>query len=285
MSTPGATTSSPAPVVEKVATLSFSSVAPTVKTCGHDAGNVVGLPLSPELPDAATTRQPAPTALRIAPSSCGSGSVLPKLRLITAGQCVAAASRSTIAVKSVMPRRSGLASQTCSAADGDTPTMPAPFTGAAATDATAVPWYSSRPKVDWSFSKVVFGRPANSGCVGSVPLSMIVTGTPGPGAVSPVIPMWASHHCCAWSGSSKARAEAAAALTAAASRSAKSRRSRRPKGHGRVAANGTGSYRARLEPRRPGGDDPGGARRPRGRARRPGGGRLLADRDRSGRGP
>src|SRR5439155_21405718 len=103
MLTPGATTSSPAPVVENDATLSFSSLAPTVKTCGHDAGNVVGLPLSPELPDAATTRQPLLTALRSAFCSCGSGSVLPKDRLITAGQCAAAASMSVIAVKSVMP--------------------------------------------------------------------------------------------------------------------------------------------------------------------------------------
>src|SRR3954469_7430394 len=162
--------------------------------------------------------------------------------------------------------------------------MPAPFAGAAATDATAVPWYSSRPKVDWSFWKVVLGRAANSGWVGSVPLSMIVTGTPGPGAVSPATPMWASHHSCPWRGSSRTRAEAVAAVAADTSASAKTRRSRRPKGHGRVAGDGTGLRRARLESRRPRGDDPGRpGRAPRG-TRRPRRRRLLARRDRARRG-
>jgi len=47
--------------------------------------------------------------------------------------------------------------------------MPTPFSGAAASDATAVPWYSFGPSTVWSLRKLVFGRPANSGCVGSTP--------------------------------------------------------------------------------------------------------------------
>src|SRR5258708_4327533 len=53
-------------------------------------------------------------------------------------------------------------------------------------EATIVPWYSSRPNVVCSFKKVVFARPAKSGCVGAVPLSTIVIATPGPGAAEGV---------------------------------------------------------------------------------------------------
>ena len=73
MSMPGAATSVAGETVENGATASFSSVAATVKTCGQEAGYVGGLPSSPLLPAAATTRQPLCTALRIASWSCGSG--------------------------------------------------------------------------------------------------------------------------------------------------------------------------------------------------------------------
>src|SRR5256885_5563060 len=89
--------------------------------------------------------------------------------------------------------------------------MPTPFAGAAATDATNVPWYSFWPDTVWSFRKVVFGRPANSGWVGSVPLSTIVIGTPGPGGVARSAPTSASHHSCGSNGSVAPRVVAAAA--------------------------------------------------------------------------
>src|SRR5437762_437625 len=90
--------------------------------------------------------------------------------------------------------------------------MPTPFAGAAATEATNVPWYSLGPLTDCSFRNVVFGRPANSGCVGSVPLSTIVIGTPGPGGVARSAPTSASHHSCASSGSVAPRAVAGVAV-------------------------------------------------------------------------
>src|SRR6266480_550318 len=63
---------------------------------------------------------------------------------------------------------------------------------------------------------VVFGRPANSGWVGSVPVSTIVSGTPGPGGVARSAPTSASHHSCAWRGSVAPRTVAAVAELAAA---------------------------------------------------------------------
>src|SRR5437879_5361816 len=118
MSKPGAATSVEGDEVEKEVTASFSSVAATVKTCGHEAGKVGGLPTSALLPAAATTRQPLCTAVRIASWICGSGDVLPKLRLMTPGQCCAAARMPVTTVRSLMPRTSGLASKSCSAALG-----------------------------------------------------------------------------------------------------------------------------------------------------------------------
>ena len=118
MSTPGAERSTLCPTVENDATRSFSSVAATVKTCGHEAGNVAGLPESPLFPAAATTRQPLCTAVRMASWSSGSGVVLPKLRLITPGQRFAAVRIPPIAELFVIPRRSPLASQTWSVALG-----------------------------------------------------------------------------------------------------------------------------------------------------------------------
>ncbi len=143
----------------------------------------------------------------------GLGLRLPKLRLITVGQCCAAVSMPTAALKLTM-LLTGLASQISSAACGYTPTMPTPLAAAAATDATNVPCHSSGPNVVWSFSSVTLGRPTNSGVVTSRPLSMIASGTPGPGGVAWSAPMSCSHHSCAWSGSSVIRPVAAAAVPA-----------------------------------------------------------------------
>src|SRR2546423_13643497 len=107
--------------------------------------------------------------------------------------------------------------------------MPTPFAGAAATDATNVPWYSFCPDTVWSFRKVVFGRPANSGWVGSVPLSTIVIGTPGPGGVARSAPTSASHHSCASIGSAALRTVAAAADPLAHNATRTATRGRRPK--------------------------------------------------------
>ena len=80
--------------------------------------------------------------------------------------------------------------------------MPTPFAGAAATDATIVPWYSSPPKTLCVVEeRRVRAVAANSGCVGSTPLSTIVIGTPGPGGVARSAPMSASHHSWLCSGS------------------------------------------------------------------------------------
>src|SRR3954468_23232901 len=86
--------------------------------------------------------------------------------------------------------------------------MPAPFAGAAATEATIVPWYSSRPNTVCSLKNEVFARPANSGCVGSTPVSTIAIGTPGPGGVARSAPMCESHHSCADNGSARRAAVA-----------------------------------------------------------------------------
>src|SRR5258708_33020470 len=117
MSTPGAEMSTYGPVLENGATWSFSSVAPTVKTCGQAAGYVAGLPASPKFPDAATTRQPLRTAVRMASCNSGAGVALPKLRLITPGQWLAAVRIPSIAELFAMPG-AALASQTWSAAVG-----------------------------------------------------------------------------------------------------------------------------------------------------------------------
>src|SRR6266849_6450973 len=106
--------------------------------------------------------------------------------------------------------------------------MPTPFSGAAATDATAVPWNSPAPVTVSSLRNDVFGRPASSGCVGSAPLSTIVIGTPGPGGATWSAPMRDNHHSCPWSGSPATRPVAADAgpHTQSAATSAMSRRRR-----------------------------------------------------------
>ena len=82
------------------------------------------------------------------------------------------------------------------------PTIPLPLTGAPTTEAVAVPcsssWLASKVCV---FSAIVFGRPANSSCERSTPESIIVTGTPGPGAIHSLTPMCDGHHSCGESGS------------------------------------------------------------------------------------
>jgi hypothetical protein len=65
-SVPGAARSTQSPELEKGSAASRSSVAPTVSTCGYDAGYTSGLPSSPLFPAAATTMQPARTAAKIA---------------------------------------------------------------------------------------------------------------------------------------------------------------------------------------------------------------------------
>ena len=81
-------------------------------------------------------------------------------------------------------------SQIRSLAWGYTPTIPRPFSGAAASDATAVPWYSTSDSVSrWVLRIVVFGRPANSEWLVSSPVSTIVSGLPGPGGVTRSAPI------------------------------------------------------------------------------------------------
>lgn len=95
----------------------------------------------------------------------------------------------------------GLASQLSSSASGYTLN---------ATDATAVPWYSSRPLTVWALRNVVCARPAKSGCVGSTPLSTIAIGTPGPGAVT-----WSAPTSCVHQSGPVAAAATPLALSAA----------------------------------------------------------------------
>ena len=84
------------------------------------------------------------------------------------------------------------------------PTMPLPFAGAAATEAVAVPCSSSMLVVNvWLLSAVVSGRLANSSWLRSVPASIRVSGTPGPGGVQRSAPMWDGHHSLIESGSVK----------------------------------------------------------------------------------
>src|SRR5262245_16870935 len=117
MCVPGATRSSVGDVVENDTTSSRSFVAPTLSTCGYAEGYVGGLPCSPELPEAATTRQPWWNAVRIACSISGSRRLLPQLRLITPGQCCAAARMPEAATGSRMTNV-GLASHAWSTACG-----------------------------------------------------------------------------------------------------------------------------------------------------------------------
>src|SRR5690242_2496502 len=113
--------------------------------------------------------------------------------------------------------------------------MPTPFAGAAASDATNVPWNSPGPETDCVFRNVVSGLPANSGCVGSTPLSTIVIGTPGPGGVARSAPTAASHHSCACIGSGAV--EVAAVAEAHAQRPTTSTTGRRrPKARPSVAS-------------------------------------------------
>src|SRR2546427_10339666 len=83
--------------------------------------------------------------------------------------------------------------------------------------------------------KVVLGRHENSGCVGSVPLSTIVIGTPGPGAAAGSAPTCASHHSCGSNGSVAPRTEAAVAVPLTHRASRQTARKRRPTGRASVA--------------------------------------------------
>ena len=103
----------------------------------------------------------------------------------------------------VIPSPVGLASQTWSAACGYIPSRPRPFTGAAATDATAVPCSSNWSAVVWAFRTVVPGRLANSSCAMSTPVSMTVNGLPGPGGTAWFARTTGIHHSSASSGSAK----------------------------------------------------------------------------------
>src|SRR4051812_31508271 len=116
MSTPGATRSMLCDTLEKDATASFSSVEPTLITCGSDAGETLA-PDAPPLPADATTRQPLCCAVAIASASDTSRIDASKLRLITRGQCCAVA---VIAATAAGTLRSppGLMSQISSAACG-----------------------------------------------------------------------------------------------------------------------------------------------------------------------
>ena len=118
MSRPGAARSTQSPELVNGSAASRSSVAPTVNTCAYEAGYVCGFPSSPLLPAAATTRQPARTAVRIASSTSGCGSVPPKLRLITAGQCFAAVTMPCAAEMPSMPLAPRPASHSSSVACG-----------------------------------------------------------------------------------------------------------------------------------------------------------------------
>ena len=118
MFVPGAATSTQSPELENGIGAFCSSVAPTAKTCAYEAGYVGGFPSSPLFPAAATTMQPACTARRIASCTCGLGSVPPKLRLITAGQCCAAVAIPSAADRASIPFTPRPASQSSSTACG-----------------------------------------------------------------------------------------------------------------------------------------------------------------------
>src|SRR5487761_243661 len=139
MSVPGAARSTQSPELENGVGAFCSSVAPTARTCAYEAGYVGGSPSRPLLPAAATMRQPARTAWRIALCTSGFGSVPPKLRLITAGHCFAAVTMPCAAEPASIPSSPRPASQSSSTACGYTPAKP-PASGAAASEATAVAW-------------------------------------------------------------------------------------------------------------------------------------------------
>ena len=205
----------PRSLAREAGTASVWSVAATVRTCGYAPGKF-GWPVAPSLPADATTRQPLWNASSTAASSCGFGWVLPKLRLITPGNA-APPSRSRDRGESW--RRSPSGSHPRSAAPpagrrrGCRPRSPAPRRPRRPRCRAT---RSARSTV-WSLRNVVFGRPANSGCVGSTPLSMIVSGMPGPGGADWSAPMSCSHHSWLWSGSSARRPEAATAVPEAQS--------------------------------------------------------------------
>ena len=83
------------------------------------------------------------------------------------------------------------------------PTSPTPFSGAATSDATAVPCSPPSRRGSWALSVTVFARPRNSGWVTSIPESTIVTGVPAGGGVSVSTPTAARHHSVGTSGSAK----------------------------------------------------------------------------------
>ena len=83
---------------------------------------------------------------------------LPKLRLITAGQCCAAATMPCDGGGIEIPRGPGSRRRSGETRPADRRRRcRLPFSGAAASDATTVPWYSPRPVTVWSFEEVVFG--------------------------------------------------------------------------------------------------------------------------------
>ena len=71
--------------------------------------------------------------------------------------------------------------------------MPVPFSGAAAIDATIVPWKSASVIRSLSLRNRT-GRVMNSGWVVSIPSSTIVIGKPAPGAVTRSAPICGIHH-------------------------------------------------------------------------------------------
>ncbi len=161
---------------------------------GRLAGYSSGLPPVRLLPAAATTSEPELTVTATIASSSGFCTGEPRLRLMTPGPFLIAASRPSTTSPTVMPVPSGLASQAWSVACGYTPTRPRPFAGAPTTEATAVPCSSERAVVLWGFSARVAGRVANSSCVRSTPVSITVTGFPGPGGSARSRPTDEIHH-------------------------------------------------------------------------------------------
>ena len=109
----------------------------------------------------------------------------PRLRFTTPGPWWIAALRPRMTSPAVIPMPGGSRPRGRGSPGDRRPRLPRPFIGAAATDATAVPCSSSCPDVLCRFSGVVNGRPANSSCVRSTPVSMIVSGFPGPGGTAP----------------------------------------------------------------------------------------------------
>ena len=106
----------------------------------------------------------------------------------------------------------------------------------------------------------MFGRPANSGCVGSTPLSTIAIGTPGPGGGARSAPMCASHHSCGCKRIAQRACRVVAAAVPRMQSATSTTLSRRRRTSARSVASSParaqGLCRSRLEPRRPRGDDP-----------------------------